>query len=112
MTNVLRIQRNDVDAHRVVLQLEGHIAAEWADLLERECLILIRSGLGVVLDLSAVVFIGRSGLESLGRLGLDGVGVIGCSPLIADMLEEEGIELDQNVGDTNDGTVPGNHETS
>ena len=109
---MLRILRNDVDAHRVVLLLEGHIAAEWADLLERECLKLIRSGLGVVLDLSAVVFIGRSGLEALRRLGLDGIGIIGCSPLIADMLEEEGIELDRNLGDTNDETIPGNHETS
>jgi anti-anti-sigma regulatory factor len=42
------------------------------DLLERECQEPIRSGIGVVLDLSEVVFIGRSGVEALGRLGKAG----------------------------------------
>jgi anti-anti-sigma regulatory factor len=88
---VLRIQRDERDAHTVALLLQGRIAAEWADLLERECEELTRSGFRVVLDLSDVVFIGRSGLEALGRLGQAGVGIVGSSPLIAAMLEQEGI---------------------
>ena len=88
---MLRIQRHDVNARTVSLLLQGRIVAEWADLLERECGELMRSKLRVVLDLSEVVFIGRYGVEALGRLGRAGVRVIGCTPLIAVMLEQEGI---------------------
>ena len=88
---MLRIQRDDVDDHRAVLVPQGRIEAEWADLLERECEALIRSGARVVLDLSDVVFIGRSGLEALGRLHRAGVRIVSCSPLVVAMLEQEGI---------------------
>jgi len=90
---VLRIQRLDVNARTVSLVLQGRIVAEWADLLERECAELMLSPLRVVLDLSEVVFIGRHGVEVLGRLGRAGVRVIGCTPLIAAMLEQEGIAV-------------------
>jgi anti-anti-sigma regulatory factor len=92
-TSMLRIQRDDVDADKVNLILQGHIVAEWADLLERECVELGRSGRSVTLDLSEVAYIGRSGFQALSRLSGAGVGIIGCSPLIADMLELDGIEL-------------------
>jgi len=88
-----------MDAQTVVLILQGRIAAAWADLLERECQELSRSGLRTVLDLSEVVFIGRSGVEVLGRLGLSGVRITGCSPLIAAMLEQEGIALTRDLAD-------------
>jgi hypothetical protein len=91
-----------MDAHTAVLMLHGRIAAEWADLLERECRDLSRSGFRVVLDLSEVVFVGRSGLDVLLRLYRAGVGITGCTPLIAAMLEQDGIaptrESSQIVG--------------
>jgi anti-anti-sigma regulatory factor len=90
---VLRIQRNDVNARTVTLALQGRIVAEWADLLERECADVMRSKLRVVLDLSEVVFIGRHGVETLGRLGRAGVRFTGCTPLVAAMLEQEGITV-------------------
>ena len=90
---MLRIQRHDVNGRAVILVLQGRIVAEWADLLERECAKLIGSKLRVALDLSEVVFIGRSGLEALGRLSRAGARVIGCTPLIAAMLEQEGIAV-------------------
>jgi anti-anti-sigma regulatory factor len=96
---VLRIQRNDMDAQTVALLLAGRIALEWADLLERECQELIRSGFRVVLDLSEVVFIGRSGVETLGRLGNAGVRFVGCSPLMAAMLEQEGLAPARDLAD-------------
>jgi hypothetical protein len=46
-----------------------------------------------VLDLSEVVFIGRDGVEALGRLARAGARVIGCTPLVAAMLEQEGIAV-------------------
>ena len=102
---MLRIQRTEVIAHTVTLVLHGRIVAEWADLLERECLELLRSETRVVLDLSEVVFIGRSGLEVLGRLGQAGVGIAGCSPLIAAMLEQEGIRQMEGLGAGRSSTV-------
>jgi anti-anti-sigma regulatory factor len=94
---MLRIRRDNVDAHRVILVLEGHILLEWAELLEHECEELTRSGVHVVLDFSQVFFIGRTGLEVLTRLSRAGVEIFGCSPLIADTLEAEGIAASRRV---------------
>ena len=102
---MLRILRQDVGDHRVVLCLQGHLIAEWAKVLQRECRILTRSGLTVVLDLSGVVFIGRSGIRVVGRLARRGIKLIGCSPLIADVLRQEGIDAGRNVGESNNGKV-------
>ena len=90
---MLRIQRHDVNDRTVTLVLEGRIVAEWTDLLERECAKLMGSKVRVGLDLSEVVFIGRSGLEALRRLDRAGARVIGCTPLIAAMLGQEGIKV-------------------
>lgn len=103
---MLRILRNYVEAHRVVLILQGYIVAEWAGVLERECRELSRSGFRVSLDLTRVVFVGRPGIEALGRLGQAGVGIMGCPPLLAEMLENEGIEVGRTVVDVSDGKAP------
>jgi len=99
---MLRIQRKNREAHRVSLVLQGHLAAEWAELLERECLESSRSGLSVSLDLAGVVFVSLSGLEVLGRLARSGVGIIACPPLIADMLEQDGIEVERELPEGSD----------
>jgi anti-anti-sigma regulatory factor len=88
---MLRIHRDDVNEHRAVLVLEGRIAGAWVVLLESECEALIESGLGVDLDLSEVVYVAHAGLAALRRLHQRGVGIIGCSPLLATMLAQEGI---------------------
>jgi anti-anti-sigma regulatory factor len=95
---MLRIHRNDVDAHRVVLALEGNVLLEWAELLESECEALRRSGFSVALDFSRVVFIGRSGLDVLTRLSEAGVEIFGCRPLIADVLKHQGIVAKHKFG--------------
>jgi len=94
---MLRIRRDNVDAHRVILVLEGHILLEWAELLEHECEALTRPGVRVALDFSQVFFIGRTGFEALTRLSRAGVEIFGCSPLIAAMLEEKGITTSRRV---------------
>jgi len=88
---MVRIQRDEVDAHAVALIPQGRMSAEWAELLELECEQLSRWGFRVVVDLSEVVVIGRYGLEALRRLSPARVGITGCSPLIAARLEQEGI---------------------
>jgi len=104
--DVLRILRDDLGAHRVVLVLEGRIVTEWADALEDECLASIRSGFRVALDLSGVVFIDRRGVDALDRLGRAGIEIKGCSPLVADMLEEGGIRVTRKREEMNDRIVP------
>jgi len=88
---MVRIQRDEVDAHALTLIPEDRMTAEWAELLELECEQLSRWGFHVVLDLSEVAVIGRSGFESLRRISRARVGITGCSPLIAAMLEQQGI---------------------
>ena len=107
---MLRIQRNDSTNHRVLLLLQGFIVAEWAELLEHECAELIRSGHEVVLDLSGVSFVGSSGLKVLKRVQAAGVRILGCSPLIAEMLEMERIDVVRRATTTSDGEDDGNHE--
>jgi anti-anti-sigma regulatory factor len=75
------------------LVLAGRIVGAWAGLLESECAESLRSGRRVVLDVSGVVFIGRSGFESLGRLSRAGAVIVGGSRLLAAMLEQEGIAV-------------------
>ncbi|HZN55454.1 MAG TPA: hypothetical protein VFB67_09040 [Candidatus Polarisedimenticolaceae bacterium] len=90
---MLRIQRDEDEGDHVTLILQGRLVTGWTDLLERECGELRRAGRRVVLDLSELVFIGPTGLETLARLARSGVGIVGCSPLIAAMLEQEGVAV-------------------
>ena len=98
--NVLRMMLNDEESHRVTLIVHGYLVGKWAEMLEHECLELSRPGLHVVLDLSGVLFIGRTGLEVLARLSRSGVEITGCSRLITDILEQEGIEVASHTGDS------------
>ena len=97
---MLRIQRIDGKNKEAVLLLQGWIVEEWSDLLARECRQMRESGLEVVLDLSGVVFLGRSGLDALRRISEDGVRITECPPLIAEMIEQEGIAVDRTTGST------------
>jgi anti-anti-sigma regulatory factor len=95
---MLRIVRNQLDAHHVVLGLQGQIVREWAELLERECVELGRAGVRIALDLSEAVLIDRAGFEVLSRLSRAGVGIIACPPLIAEALREQGIAARPTFG--------------
>jgi anti-anti-sigma regulatory factor len=91
---MLRISRHDADSGRAVLVLQGRFVAAWAaDVLERECAEAGRSGLPVALDLSEVRYLSRAGLAALVRLCRRGVSIAACPPLIAEMLEHEGIDV-------------------
>jgi anti-anti-sigma regulatory factor len=94
----LRITRKEGSPHRATLKLEGRVAAEWAALLERECSRLLRSGAEVSLDLSAVTFVDRAGVQALERMSRKGV-VIRCRPgAVASVLEGEGVHVTLNAG--------------
>ena len=103
---MLRMLREKQGSRRVVLIVEGRIVGEWADVLEDECLRLIRSGFSVALDLSDVVFISRRGVQALDRLVRIGTQIRNCSPLIADLLEQEGITIIRKNEERNERVLP------
>ena len=92
----LRITRKKRSRSRATLVLEGKVAAEWVDLLERECSDLLRLRLAVRLDLAGVTFVDRTGVRTLRRLDRKGVE-IRCRPgPVASVLEGEGIRVTQD----------------
>jgi ABC-type transporter Mla MlaB component len=93
---VLRITPGEPSFERVTMRLEGRLDAEWAALLERECLELHRAGCAVTLDMTGVGLVDRAGIESLARLSREGVA-IRCRPgLIASVLEGELIPVTED----------------
>lgn len=90
---VLRITRQGRSGRRTVLRLEGRVVADWAALLEHECLAILRGGAGVRLDLTSVGFVDRAGLDALARLSRTGVGIHGRRGPLASVLEAQGIPV-------------------
>jgi len=89
---MLRITRELRSGGRTTLRLEGSVIAEWADLVERECSALRRTG-SVSLDLAGVGLVDRAGIDALTRLGRAGVE-IRCHPgAVASVLEAEGVRI-------------------
>ena len=90
---VLRITVSEGSRTRATLKLEGSVRAEWADLLERECSGLLRTWDAVSIDLAAVSFVDRAGVEVRGRLRRAGAE-IRCPPgPVASVLESEGVRV-------------------
>jgi hypothetical protein len=104
--DVLRMQRKERGSRRVTLIVEGRIVGEWADVLEDECLDLIRSGFSAALDLTGVVYVSRKGVEALDRLVRIGTTITSCPPLIADLLAEEGIKIGRRKEERSDRILP------
>ena len=95
---MLRIWPDDGIIGRVLV-LQGRLVTGWVEVLERECAEAGRSGQRVALDLSAVTYVSRAGLAALVRLCRRDVGILACPPLIAQMLEQEGIDMGRGEAD-------------
>jgi hypothetical protein len=98
----LRITREEGPGSRALLRLEGRVVAEWAALLERECVALLRSRCLVSLDLAGVNFVDRAGLEVLTRLGRAGVEIRCRSGPVASVLEGEGVSVVRDADDVDE----------
>jgi hypothetical protein len=90
---MLLILRDHAKTGRTVLVLQGRLVDGWAEVLERECAEAGRSDVPVALDLSALTYVSPGGLAALARLCRGGVGIDVCPPLIAEMLEQEGVDV-------------------
>ena len=99
----LRITRAKGSRTQARLRLEGSVAGEWADLLERECLDLLRSRGAVSLDLAGVRFVDRTGVEVFVRLSRAGVEVHCGSSLVASVLEGDGVRVTVDADGEDDG---------
>ena len=97
----LRITRAGGSRSRARLRLEGRVVGEWAALLERECLDLLRSRGAVSLDLA--------GVEVLGRLNRAGVEIHCRSRLVASVLEGDGVRVTVDADDPGE-IVPAGHQ--
>ena len=99
----LRITRVRGTRSRANLKLEGRVVAEWAALLESECLELLRSRGAVSLDLAGVSFVDRTGVEVLGRLSRAGIEIHCPSRLIASVLEGDGVRVSVDADNADEG---------
>ena len=84
---VLWITRVAASYSQVRLKVQGRIVSEWIEVLERECREVFESRRTVQLDFSGVTFISGQGLAMLNRLPAGKVQIVGCSPLIEQVLE-------------------------
>ncbi len=83
---MMRITIADERAKSATLKVEGRIAADWVELLERECRALLRQGKHLFLDFSAVTVIDSRAADMLKRLRAHDVEVVNCPSLLS--LEE------------------------
>ena len=88
---MLRLTRLDPAAPEIAMCAEGQITGEWALLLERECRTLLAGDSAVRLDLAAVTYIDRTGVEVLTRLARGSVELVNCLPLIEELLSRSDV---------------------
>lgn len=68
------------------LTLEGQVIGPWIEELERACEPLLREGRALTLDLAAVSFVGREGVDLLRTLQARAVALRNCSRLVEEQL--------------------------
>ncbi|MGH7535633.1 MAG: STAS domain-containing protein [Gemmatimonadales bacterium] len=86
---MLRLTRTS-QPNSVVVKAEGQIVAEWVRLLEEECRELTGGDPKVMLDLADVSYLDRGAVRLLRELAGGRVLLINCSPLVAELLAEDG----------------------
>ncbi len=79
---MMRITITDERAESATLKVEGRIAADWVELLEREIQTFLRQGKHLFLDFSAVTVIDSRAADMLKRLGAHDVEVVNCPSLL------------------------------
>ncbi len=81
---MLKITKDETE-----LKLEGRLVGRWVDLLEEICEGHAREKeASLVLDVSAVSFADRNGVQLLHRLRNQGVAFQGCSPFLEELCRD------------------------
>jgi hypothetical protein len=76
-----------IDRSAARVTLEGQIIGPWVDELDRVCHQMIDGSVPVVLDLSAISFVSRAGVDLLDRLHARGVRVCNCSAFVREQIK-------------------------
>lgn len=85
---MLRITRISREEEGFVLKLEGRLVDQWVELLRESWQVCQRKmGRPLILDLLAVEFADREGIELLIRLQEEGVRCVSWSPFLKELVE-------------------------
>ena len=85
---MLRITHREDDGERFVLKLEGKLVDQWVTLLREICEVHHHENVSpMVLDLAAVEFADKAGVQLLRRLQEDGVRCISGSKFLRRLVE-------------------------
>jgi len=87
---VLRIAVVEGENGSTTLELEGQLIGPWIGELERLCAPIVRQGCPLSLDLRAVSFVARDGVELLYNLRQQRVTIRDCSTFVLEQLRAGG----------------------
>jgi len=86
---MLRITRLPERQDLPCLRVEGRLVGDWVHLLEAEIQLVQVQTKALELDLAAVEFADSRALSLLHEVAGRGVKLVGCSPLLASLLESQ-----------------------
>lgn len=84
---MLRIHISDAERETATIRLEGRVIGPWVDEVRRVCEGILAHGTRLVLDLSAVAFVGQEGIELFRALRERHVVFRNCSPFVGAQLK-------------------------
>lgn len=83
---MLRIQLLDMQDGTATLAVEGRVVGPWVEELRRSTERALAAGAKITVDLNAVSFVDRSGVELLLSLRSRDVALANCSPFLVEQL--------------------------
>lgn len=86
---MLRISPGDPRESPPLLRLEGKLIGPWVDEFREACEKRSAAGGKLNLDLAAVTYVDRPGLELLFEMIAGGTAIIACSALVGELLHKE-----------------------
>jgi anti-anti-sigma regulatory factor len=85
---MLRITTIEQDGSATILKLEGKLLAAWIGELDEACRQACLPATAATLDLSGVSFVDAPGTVALRDWRRRGMRLVGCSPLVTELLKE------------------------
>lgn len=85
---MLRISENNASIETVTLLLEGQISNHGVEITRESCEQVLKKGGHLILDMSGVSFVDRTGIALLRKLQQQNVELINCSPFLKEQLKD------------------------
>lgn len=86
---MLRITTIETDNAPTILKLEGKLLEPWVGELDGACRRACKNGALARIDLAGISFVDAPGRIALLSLQRRGIRIVGCSPLVAELLKED-----------------------